>query len=170
MSWPIIKLIKDPIDFDKLKDEVLDCLEKHAEDQNQIILQTLDCGVEDWHTGCGRVEQLDIKMENDYVHVQPSLAGTELERLMKQYGAFRTRIMRMPPKFCYSVHEDATPRIHVPIITNNQAWMVWPYESKTFLLREKLIYWTDTTKHHTFLNGSDEYRIHLVMCVEGLPA
>lgn len=169
-QWPTIKIIKEKIDFDQLKIEVLDALEKHSDGSNQIILQTLTEGVEDWNTGVGRVEELDIKMENDYVYIQPSLAGSELERIMKQYNAFRTRIMRMPAKFCYSVHKDATPRIHIPIITNTQAWMVWPYDSKTFLLRESLIYWTDTTKHHTFFNGSDEDRIHLVMCVEDLIA
>lgn len=167
-TWPIVKLIKEQIDFEKLKLEVLDSLEKYAGEENQIILQTLQEGLEDWHTGVGKVEQLDVKMENDYFHIQPSLAGTELEKIMKRYSAFRTRIMRMPPKFCYSVHEDATPRIHIPIVTNNQAWMVWPYESKTILLREGLTYWTDTTRHHTFFNGSDDYRIHLVMCVDGL--
>jgi hypothetical protein len=33
-------------------------------------------------------------------------------------------------------------------------------------MRAGKLYWADTTKHHTFLNGGETARVHVVMGVE----
>lgn len=71
----------------------------------------------------------------------------------------------MPPRKCYSVHQDPTPRLHIPIITNEHCWMVWPKDQFCVHLNEGYVYWTNTQKYHSFLNGGTEDRIHIVMCV-----
>lgn len=150
----------------KLVNEVRQIIDKIQPAGNQIICQTLTENVEDWFTGTGKVNDLLEKDEKKYKYVQPSLEGTEIQKLIDQHNAFRTRIMIMPGRHSYSVHNDVTPRIHVPIISNPQAWMIWPFDSVCTRLSEGFVYWTDTTKEHTFMNGSTEQRIHLVMCVE----
>jgi hypothetical protein len=151
--------------FELLKSEILSIVEDIGEDKNQIICQTMEENSEDWFTGVGSIYELEHQNEELYVHLNPKLKDTVLERTIKKYQGFRTRIMILPPRQCYSVHADPTPRIHIPIVTNTQSWMVWPTKPECHHLQETLVYWTDTTKNHTFLNGSMEPRIHLVMCV-----
>ena len=169
MSMEIIKALEvlDPKTAKKLITEVLDAYEKHQDGSGQVILQTNRQGVEDWHTGVGQVEALEDKTEDDFVHIQPSLQGSLIEKYIKKYKGFRARIMAMNPKSSYTVHKDFTPRVHIPIVTNQNAWMVWPNHQRCFQLKAGAVYYTDTTKHHTALNGSmDEVRIHIVMCIE----
>lgn len=157
-------------ELEALKTEVMDIYLAHKNQENQVILQTNVEGVEDWHTGVGQVEHLENKLENDYVHIQPSLKGSLLEKYITKYGGFRTRIMGMTTKSSYSVHSDFTSRVHIPIVTNFHAWMIWPHLHKCHHLRAGVIYWTDTTKKHTAINGSlTDERIHVVMCVDYPP-
>ena len=79
---------------------------------------------------------------------------------------FRTRIMRLRPYQCYSYHIDPSPRIHIPLITNENCFMIiddmlyrYPADGNYYL--------ADTTKIHTFVNASLEDRIHIVGGVMG---
>lgn len=156
--------ICDP--FDKLRSEVLSLTDNLGEDHTQIICQTIEKDSIDWFTGIGSIYDLEHKDEHLYVNLNLNLKNTTIEYLINRFNGFRTRIMIMPPKTCYSVHSDPTPRIHIPIVTNTQSWMVWPMQSECHHLQERLIYWTDTTKNHTFFNGGMQNRIHLIMCVK----
>lgn len=149
--------------FLKLTKEVSDLCKQMFPQTSQISCQTLDPKVDDWGASNGRIDELQEKDESLYHHVNPSLKGTELEKLIKKYNGFRTRIMILDSRKCYSVHSDPTPRIHIPIETNDQCWMVWPDQSECHRLPLGSVYWTDTTKNHTFLNGSTRSRIHIVM-------
>lgn len=73
----------------------------------------------------------------------------------------RIRVMRMRPRLCYSWHRDLTPRIHVPLITHPDNFMVISNESMH--LYRGSYWWTDTTKFHTAMNCSDKDRFHLVI-------
>lgn len=147
-------------DFQKIKQEVLNLLELHQY-PFQLCLQGTDPNFQDWGAGTGSIKELD----SIYCHTHSSLENSEIARVIKRHGAVRTRIMRMIPKYCYSVHHDRSKRIHIPIVTDNQAWMVWPYDNFCTQLKAGKMYLTDTTKPHSFFNGSTEERIHLVMCV-----
>lgn len=153
-------------DFDVLKHEVLTLIEKVGLNSNQIICQQLTPNSTDWTIGVGRIAELEHQDEHLYKFINENLKGSKLEELILKYDAFRTRVMIMPPKQCYSVHSDPTPRIHVPIITNSQSWMVWPYLKSCEQMRCGKVYWTDTTKHHSFFNGGDTDRIHIVMGIK----
>lgn len=169
MTEKILTLIEEVKDFPKLKQEVLDCISKHSRqghDDNQFMLQTLHEDQEDWHTGVGSIEDLEIKEENDYVYIQPSLKGSKIEELLKKYNAYRSRIMIMHPRNVYTVHADFTKRIHIPIVTNMNCWMVWPFNQRCYQMKAGYVYETDTTKRHTFFNGDmAQTRIHIVMCI-----
>lgn len=73
----------------------------------------------------------------------------------------RVRIMRMRPRLCYSWHRDLTPRIHIPLITHPDNFMVINNESMH--LYRGTYWWTDTTKFHTAMNCSDKDRFHMVI-------
>lgn len=170
MKQPPLKIIEVIKDFKELRAEVLEIFKNHGIDQNQIILQTNKEGTEDWFSGIGRVEDLEGKIEDDYVHVQPSLKGSLIEKYILKYNGFRTRIMNLPPKVVYTVHADATKRVHIPIVSNKHSWMIWPHHDYCIQLKEGFSYETDTTLIHTAFNGSPmSHRMHIVMCVDNQP-
>lgn len=74
---------------------------------------------------------------------------------------FRTRVMKMKPKTCYSYHTDLTIKVHIPLITNNDCFFL--IEDEVFRLpADGNHYVVDTRKRHTFVNASFEERIHIV--------
>jgi hypothetical protein len=73
----------------------------------------------------------------------------------------RIRIMQMRGRSCYSWHKDLTPRVHVPLITNPECFMVIRNESRH--LYKGAIWWTNTTQFHTAMNCSENHRYHLIL-------
>jgi len=69
----------------------------------------------------------------------------------------------MGGKTCYTYHQDPTKRIHIPLITNENCFMVIEDEIYRYPA-EGDYYLVDTTKRHTFVNASFEERIHIVGC------
>lgn len=147
--------------FERLKEEVLSLVEKHT-GFNQIILQSKIPEVEDWRTGTGSITEPDSL----YCYLNKSLVGTAIADIIESQQVVRSRIMIMPPRQCYSVHQDKAQRIHIPIVTSSQAWMIWPYKQVCSRLIAGRKYLTDTREHHTFINGDLENRIHLVLCLK----
>ena len=158
-------MLKKIENFEKLKAEVLNIVSLVGTEHTQIMCQSCQSDSFDWLTGIGRISELKTQNEIEYSHLNPALDGTEISRLIREHNGVRTRIMTLKPRSCYSVHADPTARIHIPIITNAGSWMVWPHDNYSSQLLTGYSYLTDTTKPHTFFNGSTEDRIHLVMCV-----
>ena len=152
-------------DYPELVTEVQAIVDKVGFNTDQIICQGRNFDVEDWHLGVGRIDELEHKDEDSYNIVFPSLAGTLIEKYIKKYNGYRTRILQVRQRHCYSVHRDPTPRIHIPITSNRDCWMVWPFDKEAQRMPPGFAYWTDTTKYHSFMNGGTEGRIHIVMCV-----
>jgi hypothetical protein len=103
--------------------------------------------------------------ELDYTNLNPFFKDTVFEEIINNYKLFKTRLMWIGPYACYSIHKDDTPRIHVPIITNPECYFVFK-QGVISHLPTGSVYWVDTTKFHTFMNCSDQYRLHLVGIVE----
>jgi endonuclease III-like uncharacterized protein len=108
------------------------------------------------------VKSLASVVEKDFNIIQPELEGSLIEHYLKKYNLYRSRIMLMTPKTCYSVHSDPCPRIHIPITPNKKSWMVWPFDNQCHRFEEGSVYLVDTTKPHSFFNGSNIDRIHIV--------
>lgn len=119
----LIRPIEKIVNFDKLKSEVLEIVENIGFKDNQIILQSRS-DVEDWYTGIGSIDQLDEKDETLYCNIHKSIENTEIARIIKKYNGYRARIIALTSRKCYSVHADYSPRIHIPITTNNQRPML----------------------------------------------
>lgn len=108
-----------------------------------------------------------ILKEEDFSEVCDYLKGTYTEEvvnlLRSRYGIVRGRYMMMNWKSCLTYHNDETPRIHLPLITNDGCFMI--IDGKTEKLHESVTYHVDTTKQHTALNAGKHLRFHMVFCL-----
>ena len=87
-----------------------------------------------------------------------------LNHYINKFGMYRTRVMSLMPSKVMSIHRDPTPRIHIPIFTNDGCRMI--IEDQCYHLKSGLAYWTDTTLEHTAFNGGKQRRTHIVGCVK----
>lgn len=118
-------------------------------------------------------EKIDVPLrdnplpESAFQYFCKAFGDTQFEQiyqeLAKRYKLGRVRLMKSKPKTCLSWHQDTSKRLHYPIKTQEGCLMV--IEDTAYKLEQYTWYETDTTKHHTALNGSKEERIHLVACV-----
>jgi len=144
------------IDIEKIKQEVLGI----EPDKAQVALQGIGDGNTDY--GTGRLVNLN-HAEQDLVVPNYDLPYTNA--VMDTLGMYRTRMMRMKPKSCYTYHQDPTKRIHIPLITNESCFMV--IEDKCYWYpADGNYYIADTTKLHTFVNASKEERVHIIGCID----
>lgn len=164
----VVKFLETVDDFEQLRREVLSLVSNYRTEDNQIILQTDVPDVTNWYAGTGSLRLLN-KEEKSFVHIQPELTGSVIEKFIKKYNAYRSRIMTVSSRKCYSIHSDPSYRIHIPIETNLMSYMVWPMESIVYKFDPQNVYWTDTKKMHTFFNGGTSERIHLVLCTDYVP-
>jgi hypothetical protein len=91
-----------------------------------------------------------------------------INSIMENLKMFRTRIMKLVPRECYTYHYDYTKRIHIPIVTDKNCFIVENNQLK-HLPADGNYYVFDTTKMHTAFNGSGGIngsqkvdRIHIV--------
>jgi hypothetical protein len=93
--------------------------------------------------------------------LNPFFKNTIFEEIISKYNLSRTRLLWSKPLTCYSMHQDNSPRIHIPMITNPDCYFVFKETGLTHLPAGK-VYWTDTTKFHSAMNCSNQWRLHLV--------
>lgn len=94
-------------------------------------------------------------------NINPLFKDTIFETIINKYQLRRTRLMWIKPLCCYSMHQDFSPRLHIPLITNTDCYFVF----KEFGLHHFPVghaYWVDTTKEHSAMNCSSEWRLHLL--------
>ena len=103
--------------------------------------------------------------ELEYTNLNPYFSNTIFEEIINKYKFKRTRLMWVDPKVCYSMHKDSTPRVHIPLITNTDCYFVFKHGTIKHL-KEGHVHYTDTRFFHTFMNCSDQYRLHLVGAVD----
>ena len=72
--------------------------------------------------------------------------------LINRFKLYHTRLIRLIPHQCYSYHRDSTPRIHFPVVTNNDCLFI--LEKEVFNMEKGKGYWVDTRKSHKALNGN----------------
>ena len=104
--------------------------------------------------------------EKDFCQIHKKFINTQFENLINDFKLYRSRIMIMEGKTCYSFHADSTWRLHVPIVTNNDCVFYFPEYNQQYHLELGKVYLVNTTKKHTFINGSTNSRIHLVGCID----
>ena len=154
--------------FEELINECKDLINRIPfKDQTlQLALQVNNPNTTDWYTSCGRIFRIGyILNEQDYTHIQPDLKGSYIESWLNSLPipVFRARLMLVKPRTCYSIHNDPSPRIHLPVITDPHCLMYFPEKNITkHLPADGFSYWINTKEKHTFMNCSEIDRIHLV--------
>jgi len=119
------------------------------------------CTEDPWTSAVGKHHDSEV----EYTQINPLFKDTEFEEIINQYMLLRTRLMWVYPFACYSMHQDEHPRIHIPLITNPACYFVLDEGIKNQTIRHMpagMVYWVDTRKTHTFMNCSDQPRLHLV--------
>lgn len=89
---------------------------------------------------------------------------TVINLLNETYGVYRGRFMYMKYKTCLSYHTDDSYRIHIPLVTNPNCFMV--IDDNIYRMNETSTYITNTTVRHTAVNAGITDRLHLVFCTD----
>ena len=127
--------------------------------KSQIPLQGAFEG--DFDGSTGKTGDLKYKEEEYNIPLYKDMPYTN--SLLKKYEMSRTRVMTINQKECYSYHYDLTPRIHIPLTTNEKCMFI--IDDKVFRLpADGSIYFVDTTLYHTALNANRDVfkRTHIV--------
>jgi len=144
--------VENGIDIDKIMLEIK-CLPEY---ETQLSLQSNVSG----DGSEGRLSRVD--QEKEFTTFVYDLPYTNY--VLSTLKMYRCRLLNMMPKTCYTYHNDPTMRIHIPLITNKNCFFVvddivsrYPADGSYYLI--------DTTKKHTFVNASQDERLHIVGCV-----
>jgi hypothetical protein len=121
----------------------------HADDDNP------------WTSAVGRSRGREL----EYTELNPILKDTIFETIVNRYQFKKTRLMWVYPYACYTMHRDSTPRVHIPLVTNKETYFVFQ-RGLIKHLEPGFVHYTDTRVRHTFMNCSDEKRLHIVGAVE----
>jgi hypothetical protein len=175
------------IDYNKLKKEYfnlgIDNLIKNNNDLKQLSLQcrqntdinnqlSESCGslLFDWTKYEKNLnEKLPLRKtilkEKDFNYTCNFFQNTIFEDVItslqeNNYDVVRGRFMLLQHKTCLTYHRDSSPRIHIPIYTNENCMMI--INDKVYRMQFGRTYLVDTTEKHTALNASKDSRVHLV--------
>jgi len=145
------------VDLDIIRSE----LSRLPEYDTQIMLQTNLNGAKDHTFGIDAVKTLNGLTEDSFKY--PIFDFPYINGIIEQYGLFRSRVMCMHEKTCYSYHHDFTPRLHIPVQTNENCFFI--IDDLLYRLpADGTVYLVNTTLAHTFVNASWHDRIHIVGC------
>ena len=103
------------------------------------------------------------KVELDYSILNEIYEGTVFEDVIRDLNGVRSRIMTKKMHTTYSVHFDPAPRYHLALITNPNAYFIFPTLNEIMHIpADGFVYEVDTTLPHSFVNCG-KGRDHLVM-------
>ena len=104
-----------------------------------------------------------IKDQSEFTTLNEIYEGTVFADMIHDVNGERARIMYMNAYTAYSVHKDNSPRYHLALITNPNAYFIFPTLDEIIHIPDDgYLYEVDTTLLHSFVNcGTD--RTHLVI-------
>lgn len=156
-----------PLDIYYDSSKLLDIYNSNFSHENQILISSPTGRMYKLPSGDLRkapFEQSDCTILNKYFE------ATYVEHVYKEldskFDVCRGRFMKLDAeKRAYSYHQDITPRIHIPLQTNDDCMFYidgqvvkMPELGRAYLL--------NTTLKHSALNLSWEDRIHFVVCLK----
>jgi hypothetical protein len=121
---------------------------------------------EDFMEACQK--WLEPARESQLNYLAACYQSTYLEKLIDSLPlkTCRWRWMVMFGKSCYSMHYDNSERIHVPLISNDQSFLLFKDPVRLYQMTPGHTYRVNTTKVHTAMNCKDTWRVHLVGCIQ----
>ena len=113
--------------------------------------------------GNNPAEDRILMTQSDYIILNDIYEGTVFADVIRDMHGERSRIMHMQPRTTYFVHRDKNPRYHLALITNPNAYFIFPTLNEiVHIPADGYVYEVDTTILHSFVNCGKE-RDHLVM-------
>jgi hypothetical protein len=104
-----------------------------------------------------------IKDQSEYTVLNEVYEGTVFADIIQDVNGERARIMEMNPSTTYTVHRDNSPRYHLALITNPNAYFIFPTLNQIMHIpADGCLYEVDTTILHSFVNCGPD-RTHLVI-------
>jgi hypothetical protein len=104
-----------------------------------------------------------IKDQSEYTVLNEVYEGTVFADMIYDVNGERARIMHMNDYTTYSVHKDQSPRYHLALITNPNAYFIFPTLNQIMHIpADGFLYEVDTTILHSFVNCGPD-RTHLVI-------
>lgn len=104
-----------------------------------------------------------IKDQSEYTVLNEVYEGTVFADIIQDVNGERARIMHMNSCTAYSVHKDQAPRYHLALITNPNAYFIFPTLNEIMHIpADGFLYEVDTTILHSFVNCGPD-RTHLVI-------
>ncbi|SCL26151.1 hypothetical protein GA0074692_2094 [Micromonospora pallida] len=158
------------LDVDELAKATDDLLSRHPlifDQTQQLAIQVRPGSTDPWYESC--YQEKDIAPEREYAELNPELKGTYFEEVVARFPVplFRTRLLALTSRTCYSVHRDETSRLHVAIQTTEHAPFVFVERNEVFRVpADGNAYLLNTTEVHTAMNGARTLRLHLVAGAE----
>jgi hypothetical protein len=181
-----VEKLNHKFDIDVLQDECTHLLHTVGlhKFHNQISLKHTEQDLgSPWYQGAGSLKYIfgedggldsngnpiehEVKLkQEDFTVLNEALNNTYIKqvynKIAEHYTIGRFRLMALPHKKCMSVHTDSSKRIHIPIVTNENCWMIID-KVVHYLKADGSAYLTDTTKPHTALNANHKFlRLHLL--------
>lgn len=104
--------------------------------------------------------------EKDFAVINEFFCNRSVEKIINHFSLYRTRIMKLEGRSCYSIHKDQTWRLHIPIQTNSNCFFYFPKYKQDFYLEQGKVYLVNTSELHTFVNTDLTERYHLLGCID----
>ncbi len=173
-----VKLIKENVDISNIQQDIdMFLTDLDFWHVNQLSL-TSHSGKDDWECSIGKMEDLEYP-EHLYRRINKYFKNSSIEKLIFEYPEYyRWRLMKIDPRSIYTIHKDGRGdpnnrnlRLHIPIITNDKAYLMFfkepPTDSSTVdvtyhNLKVGNIYEINTTNYHTAVNHGNKPRWHIV--------
>jgi len=155
------KLVREYVGKENELQIAITCRDRSIDPLEQLISTSGGLGgnfkADTWEDG--------LRLESECKDLCSWYDGTYIEdlynELSKHFILGRTRFMLMKSKYCYTMHRDATPRFHIPVLTDKDAVM-FDNEYTPHKLNINRLYTIDTTRQHTAANFSRQERLHIV--------
>ena len=110
-----------------------------------------------------REEYVDESLYSEFIEkFNDSYFKQVYETLSNEFNIGRVRLLKLKPRQSLSYHRDPEPRLHIPITTNPGALLIVD-QFACNLKADGNVYYTNTTKYHSALNGGETDRIHMVI-------
>ena len=154
-NMQIFEIISN-VDIDKIQNEI----GSRAAGQRQFPLQ--GAYENDFFGALGPVDQMEHE-ETKYTYNLYEKDMPYTYSVLNEFNMFRTRHVSIPANYCYDYHNDATPRIHIPLQSNEDCFMV--IDDNVYRMPSNGdVYKVNTTKKHLALNASYHgfIRTHLI--------
>jgi hypothetical protein len=152
------------IDLQRLIEEAMKLTWDEETQQTRFQVAIQNGGTHDWDEGTGSRPGV---AETQWDKLHPNLVGTWWDTDFfpsLPWKVYRTRIMTMEGRKCYSIHKDDNPRLHIALKTTNQARFIFTKPPEIIHIpADGHVWWVDTRNEHTAINGAIEPRVHLLM-------